>query len=172
MLTYTGPPGSTGIRRGVRLVSQVFTLNEKDSEIPQPASLRRVRKNSVPSKPPKEKVRLELIQIVEKVWQLVHARNFPWALEHIKAGLAMNSTYVPLLIQYALCETRLGNQLSAIKKYTEILKIDPNNRSVIFNYAKLLILSNDIDGFDKFYAKKRISLTLSTMESLRTSLIH
>jgi tetratricopeptide (TPR) repeat protein len=96
--------------------------------------------------------KIELLEIVEKASNLFRNGQYSWAIEHLKAGLDIDSTYYPLLSLYASCEYRQGNFEAAIDIYKKIGKLPELE---ILNYAELLLLTNRINEYDEFYAKNR-----------------
>jgi tetratricopeptide (TPR) repeat protein len=99
--------------------------------------------------------KIELLEIAEKASKLFHEGQFAWAIEHTKAGREINPTYKPLLSLQALCESRIGDYLSAAGTYREIIKTEQQKPVDILNYAEVLLLAKNYKDYDDLYSKNK-----------------
>jgi len=99
--------------------------------------------------------RLKMLEIVEKVSQYVHLKQFQFALEYIAAGLAIDPDNVRLLGGKAHCHGVLGEFTSAIDAQRRAFEQDPSVMENALSLAELYLLGNQVAEFDKLYESRK-----------------
>jgi len=96
--------------------------------------------------------RLKVLEIKEKVIQLMEAKKYGMALEFANAGLEIDPKNTPLLNSKALCHYKFAQFEQGLEVYKKVLEIEPTNVSAIENMAEGLIIVEKIDEFDQLCA--------------------
>lgn len=96
--------------------------------------------------------RLKIMELVEKVSNLMTNKQFNWALKYIDIGLGLDPKNTLLLSQKSSCHAKQGELTAAIESSKKILEIEPENVSEAFNLLEFLALAGQRDEFRSIYA--------------------
>lgn len=102
--------------------------------------------------------RLKVLEIKEKVSQLIEAKKYSLALEFCDAGLAMDPENVNLLNGKGLCHMKFRQFSLADEALTKVLVIAPQNTAATTNLAELYLLTERLADFDTFAAVNKEAL--------------
>lgn len=101
----------------------------------------------------KQDRRLKVLELIEKVSELMNSKQWQWALEYISLGLDIDNENVTLLSQKTTCHGKLGEFTSAIESCKKIIELEPEHkRDVhILNLLEYTALSNQQNEFANIY---------------------
>ena len=102
--------------------------------------------------------RLKVLELVEKVGQVIQTRQWQWALNYISVGLGLDPANLILLGQKATCHGKLGEFSSAIESAMKILEIAPGDVACAWNLMELLALTSKSAEFESIYSKHKASV--------------
>lgn len=111
--------------------------------------------------------RIKVLEIQEKVGQLMTSGDHPRALEYIAVGLSLDPNDITLLNQKGLCYGKLSDFTRAVEVEEEILKIDPTYRTAITNLAEFYLLTNRIADYEQHVTKNSEIIDASHSGGLR-----
>lgn len=99
--------------------------------------------------------RLRVLEIIEKVNNLMRQNSWEWALEHTSIGLSLDPTNTLLLHQKSLLHGKLGQFQEAINSIQKSLENDGAQHSDVefVNLLEYLALTNQQVEFDRCYSK-------------------
>lgn len=101
--------------------------------------------------------RLKLLELIEKVSEIIRAGQWKWALEHIAVGLEIDPQNLTLLTQQGLCQGKLGEFKKAIATWKKILESSNADKSTVasavVNSLEYLALENNREEFDLLISK-------------------
>lgn len=102
----------------------------------------------------KQDRRLKVLELTEKVNELISSKQWKWALEYISLGLDLDRDNIPLLGQKTTCHGKLGEFSSAIESCKKIIELEPEpNRDInIINLLEYTVLANQQNEFANIYA--------------------
>lgn len=157
ILGYLGFKGILSIKS--EYATELENLRKLKSSLEEEIKAVRLAQNAVRDELGKmEKVnedqekRLKVLEIKEKVSQLMEAKKYGMALEYANAGLGIDPKNTGLLYSKGLCHFRLVQFEQGVAVYKELLEIEPTNVPAISNLAEALIIVEKIDEFDQFCA--------------------
>ena len=101
--------------------------------------------------------RLKVLELTEKVSELMSSKQWRWALEYISLGLDIDRDNVPLLNQKTTCHGKLGEFASAIESCKRVIELEPESKSEtnIMNLLEYTALSNQQSEFANIYASHK-----------------
>jgi tetratricopeptide (TPR) repeat protein len=97
--------------------------------------------------------RLKVLEIKEKVSQLIDSRKFALALEFCEEGLLLDPNNVSLLHHKATCQFKYAKFESAIECLEKVLSIQPGQPTAVENLCEAYLLTHQVAIFDAHYAK-------------------
>jgi hypothetical protein len=100
--------------------------------------------------------RLKLLELIEKVSDLVRSRHYNWAQNHISIGLVSDPENVHLLQFKATCHGRLGQFQEFIntnKILLNIENVDIPKSTIALNILEGYAITNQKDEFNSLYAQ-------------------
>lgn len=112
------------------------------------------------SKTQQTDLRLRVMEVQERVNQLIKDDRYRAALKFANEGLKIDPDDIPLLYGKQLCHSKLGEFTEAIETGDIITQLDPNSKnpltnSAITNSAEAYLLSFDYDAYDKYYEENK-----------------
>lgn len=103
----------------------------------------------------KQDQRLKVLEIKEKVSQLIEAKKYGFALEFAEAGLAIEPMNIQLLNNKATCLMKYARFDQAIETIDEVLRQEPENRVAVHNKHELLLIQERVADFDALLGKHK-----------------
>jgi len=102
--------------------------------------------------------RLKVLELIEKVSELLQTRQFEWAMEYISIGLGLDPKNVRLLSLKTACHGKLGEFTAVIDSAKKILEIEPENNFIVCNLLETLAITNKTAEFNELYAKHKAAV--------------
>lgn len=102
--------------------------------------------------------RIRVLELIEKVAELIRTGNYSWALEYLAPALEINPKNEKLLQLKVTAHGRLGEFSTAIATLAQVLEDEPGKAHAVENMAEFLLLSKQIQQFDSHYAKYKAEI--------------
>jgi len=112
--------------------------------------------------------RLKVLEIKEKVQQLMEAKKYALAVEYADAGLALDSSNVSIMHIKGLCHSKLAQFQQCIDTLKPALGINRDDRIAIVNSAEAYLMIRDTDGFEKLYKEHQEIIDKDYQGAVRT----
>jgi len=101
--------------------------------------------------------RLKLLELIEKVNEIIKTGQWRWALEHIAIGLEIDPQNLSLIAQQGECQGKLGELKKAIATWKKIIESSNADKSTVIravvNILEYLALENNKGEFDSLISK-------------------
>lgn len=119
----------------------------------------------------KQDNRLKVLELTEKVGELIRNKQWKWALQYIPVGLEIDPNNIPLLTQKSFCHGQMGEFTSAIDACKKIIELEPKNSQTKANLLEYLAISGQKIEFENSYATYKAEIDQFASQFVNGSLI-